>query len=344
MLQTIAVKLIVYDEKIHKRMIYMQKILISEWVPAECLAPYEGKFSFTVPSAEKHAFSYDELLEQIPEYDGCLILDNNGDRRLIDAAKNLKVIANFGVGYDNIDWKYATEIGLPVVNTPTQVTEATAEHAATLIAAVMRGIARYDREVRAGIWKSPNFSDCDTQIEGATLGILGFGRIGRRVCRKMQGFGMNVVYYDKFRASNEVETEFGVTYMEFDDVLKFADCVSLHMPYIPENHHLFRAETFKKMKPTAYFVNCARGKVVDEPALAAALRDGVIKGAGLDVFENEPNVHPELLKLDNVTLTPHIASLTMKARLGMCREALSGITGVLNGEKPNNIVNPQVLK
>lgn len=321
----------------------MQKILISEWVPAQCLVPYEGKFSFTLPSAEKHAFSYEELLEQIPDYDGCLILDNDGDRRLLDAGKKLKVIANFGVGYDNIDWNYATQIGLPVVNTPTQVTEATAEHTATLIVSAMRGIARYDREVRAGIWKSPNFSDCDTQVEGATLGILGFGRIGKRVCRKMQGFGMNVVYYDKFRASREVEKEFGVTYMDFDQVLQIADCVTLHMPYIPENHHLFSAETFRKMKPNAYFVNCARGKIVDEAALAAALRDKVIKGAALDVFEDEPNVNPELLKLDNVTLTPHIASLTMKARLGMCGEALAGITGVLQGEKPYNVVNPQTL-
>lgn len=321
----------------------MKKIVISEWVPEQCLAPYEGKFSFTLPTAEKHAFTYDELLSQIGGFDGCLILDNNGDKRLLDAGKNLKVIANFGVGYDNIDWRYATEIGLPVVNTPTQVTEATAEHTATLIVSAMRGIARYDREVRSGIWKSPNFDDCDTQIEGATLGVLGFGRIGKRVCRKAQGFGMKVVYFDKFRATPEVEKEYDVTYMDFDEVLKVSDCVTLHMPYIPENHHLFNAETFRKMKPTAYFVNCARGKIVDEQALADALRDEIIKAAALDVFEDEPNVNPDLLKLTNVTLTPHIASLTMKARVGMCNEALAGITGVLNGEKPYNVVNPKVL-
>lgn len=321
----------------------MQKIIISEWVPAECLEPYKGEFSFTLPDEEKHAFSYGELLKKIPEYDGCLILDNDGDQKLLDAAKNLKVIANFGVGYDNIDWKYATKIGLPVVNTPTQVTEATAEHTASLIVSAMRGVSRYDREIRAGIWKSPNFDDCDTQVEGATLGILGFGRIGKRVCRKAQGFGMNVIYYDKFRAPEEVEKEFDVTYMEFDEVLKAADCISLHMPYIPENHHLFDAKTFQKMKPTAYFVNCARGKLVDEQALADALKNGVIKAAALDVFENEPNVSPDLLALSNVTLTPHIASLTMKARMGMCGEALAGITGVLKGEKPYNVVNKEVF-
>lgn len=165
----------------------MKKILISEWVPEECLKPYEGEFEFTVPSAEKHAFTYEEAYNMVEDYDGYFILDNDGDQKIIDKAKNLKVIANFGVGYDNIDWKYATQVGLPVVNTPTQVTEATAEHAATLIVAAMRGVARYDKEVRAGIWKSPNFSDCDTQVEGATLGILGFGRIGKRVCRKAPG-------------------------------------------------------------------------------------------------------------------------------------------------------------
>lgn len=167
----------------------MKKILISEWVPEECLKPYEGEFEFTVPSAEKHAFTYEEAYNMVEDYDGYFILDNDGDQKIIDKAKNLKVIANFGVGYDNIDWKYATHVGLPVVNTPTQVTEATAEHAATLIVAAMRGVARYDKEVRAGIWKSPNFSDCDTQVEGATLGILGFGRIGNVYVAKHRDLG-----------------------------------------------------------------------------------------------------------------------------------------------------------
>lgn len=322
----------------------MQKILISEWVPDECLAPYKGEFEFTLPTREQRAFSYDEVLVQIADFDGYLILDNDGDRRLIDAAKNLKVIANFGVGYNNIDWEYATSVGLPVVNTPTQVTESTAEHTASLIASTMRGIARYDREVRRGEWNSPNFSDIDCELYDRTLGIMGFGRIGKRVCRKAQGMGMRVIYYDKFRATPEVEAEYGVTYMEFDDVVKNADCITLHMPYIPENHHIFNAGTFRAMKNSAYLANCARGPIVDEKTLAAALKAGEIKGAGLDVFEDEPNVSPELLELENVTLTPHIASCTLKARIGMANEALAGITGVLKGEKPYNVVNKEVLK
>ena len=208
----------------------------------------------------------------------------------------------------------------------------------------MRGIARYDREVRRGEWNSPNFADIDCEVYGRTLGIMGFGRIGKMVCRKAQGLGMRVIYYDKFRASQEVEKEYDVTYMEFDEVVKNSDCITLHMPYIPENHHIINQEVFQKMKDSAYLVNAARGAVVDEKALAEALASKVIKGAGLDVYEDEPNVSPELLKLDNVTLTPHIASCTLKARMGMCEEALKGITDVLNGEKPYNVVNPEVLK
>lgn len=322
----------------------MMKILISEWVPEACLAPYEGRYEFTYPDKEKGAFSYAEVYDMIEDYDAYFILDNDGDKKIIDKAKNLKVIANFGVGYNNIDWQYATEVGLPVVNTPTTVTEATAEHAVALIISTMRGVARYDREVRQGIWKSPNFSDIDCEVYGRTLGIMGFGRIGKMVCKKAQGLGMNVIYYDKFRAPEEVEKEYDVTYMSFDEVIENSDCITLHMPYIPENHHIINADTFRKMKKSAYLVNAARGAVVDEKALAEALKTREIKGAGLDVFEDEPNVSPELLELDNVTLTPHIASCTLKARMGMCAEALSGITGVLEGEKPYNVVNPEVLK
>ena len=179
----------------------MKKILISEWVPEKCLAPYKEDYDFTCPSREKHAFSYDEVYEMIEDYDAYFILDNEGDKKVIDRAKNLKVIANFGVGYNNIDWKYATEVGLPVVNTPTTVTEATAEHAVALLIATMRGVARYDREVRRGVWNSPNFSDIDCEVYGRTLGIMGFGRIGKMVCKKAQGLGMKVIYFDKYRAS-----------------------------------------------------------------------------------------------------------------------------------------------
>ena len=321
----------------------MKRILISEWVPEECLRPYAGEFDFTMPDHEKYAFTHKELCDMVGDYDALFIRKNKGDKELINQGKRLKVLANFGVGYNNIDWKYATEVGLPVVNTPSSVTEATAEHAVALLMAAMRGVARYDRELRQGIWDSPNFADVDSEIYGKTLGIIGFGRIGKRVCEKAQGLGMKVVYHNRSRASEDVERKYKVTYMSFENLVKNSDCITLHMPYFPENYHFINEETFKMMKKTAYLINTARGQVVDEKALARALESGQIRGAGLDVFEDEPNVTPELLTLDNVTLTPHIASCTLQTRMNMCAEALQGITDVLRGEKPYNVINPEVL-
>ena len=323
-----------------------QKILLSKRVPEQCLAPYEDRFEFTLPPDDT-TFTYERILELLPQYDGYLDIDRDADKRVIDVAveNGVKAIANYGVGYDRIDWKYATERGLPILNTPTSVTEATAELGATLIFSVMRGIARYASQVRRKEWISPLFSDLNTMIAGSTLGIVGFGRIGKRVCRKAQGMGMKVVYYDQYRATPEVEQEFDVTYLPFDELLAVSDCVSLHAPYFPENHHMFNAETFKKMKPTAYFVNTARGKLVDEEALCRALESGQIKGAAMDVFETEPNnVYPGLLKLDNVIMTPHIGSLTMRSRIAMCDEALAGLTTVMEGGVPHNVVNPSVFQ
>lgn len=319
----------------------MMKILTTGPIPECATEKYKKEFEMTVPDKE---LTYDEVSAIIDQYDALFVMVNRADKALIDKGSNLKAIANFGVGYDNIDWKYATEKGIAVINTPTQVTDATAEMTAVLIFDVMRGVARYDKQVRTGKWYAPLFPDHNQAISGSTLGILGFGRIGKMVCKKAQGMGMNVIYYDKFRASEDLEKEYGVTYMEFDEVLKNADCVTLHMPYIPENHHIINMEALKKMKKTAYLVNAARGPIVDEKELCEALKMGVIKGAALDVYEHEPHPYEGLYELENVVLTPHVASGTMKARLGMAEEALSGITGVLKGEKPVNVVNKDVLK
>lgn len=324
-----------------------KKLLLTKWIPEACLAPYEDRYEFTMPDVPDVTMPEEKVLELLPQYDALFAIDFTAGKNVIDAclAHGVKAIANYGVGYDRIDWKYATEVGLPILNTPTSVTEATAELGATLIFATMRGVARYDRQVRQKEWIAPLFSDLNTMIAGSTLGIVGFGRIGKRVCRKAQGMGMKVVYFDQYRAKPEVEQEYDVTYLPFDELLATADCISLHAPYFPENHHMFNAETFRKMKPTAYFVNTARGKLVDEDALYHALKDGVIKGAGLDVFETEPNaVHPGLLELDNVTMTPHIASLTMRSRMAMADEGIAGMTALLEGRIPPNVVNPSVFE
>ncbi|MBQ6468663.1 MAG: 3-phosphoglycerate dehydrogenase [Lachnospiraceae bacterium] len=319
------------------------KILSSYPAPEEGFAPFRDEFDITVP---EKPLTHDDLVKMVGEYDGLYEIVIKIDKEIIDAcaAGKCKVIANNGVGYDNVDVAYATEKGIAIVNTPTQVTEATAEHSATLIFAVMRNVARFDKEVRRHVWDSPFFPTRSVQVEGSTLGVIGFGRIGKRVAVKAQGMGMNVIYYDAFRAPEEVEKEFGVTYMPFDEVIKTADCITIHVPYTPENHHLFNAEIFKKMKKDSFLVNCSRGPVVDEAALAEALKNEEIKGAGLDVFEHEPHPLEELLSLDNVTLTAHCASGTWKTRINMMKEAIEGLCGVLRGEVPYNVVNKEVFK
>lgn len=321
----------------------MKKILISEWVPEECLLVYQDRYKFTVPTKEKRAFSYGELYKMINDYDGCLILDTDVDKNLIDQASNLKVLGNFGAGYNNIDWKYATAVFLPVVNTPTAAREATAEHAIAMILSTMRGVTRYDREIRRGIWNSPNFSDLNSEVFGKTLGIMGFGRIGKAVCKKARGLGMKVLYNDIQRATTIDTQKYQAKFMSFEEILYQSDCITLHMPYHSGNHHLFNEDAFKKMKKNAYFINVSRGPIVDEKALTQALIKGEIKGASLDVFENEPRISPELLALETVTFTPHVASNTMNTHLNMCREALEGIVGVLEGDKPYNVINPETL-
>lgn len=318
------------------------RILATRSIPYEMVSQYNAeKFEITIPD---HILSHDEIKEQLPQYEALLVFSAKIDKDIIDKGVKLKTIGNFGVGYDNIDWQYCTEKGIAVVNTPLKVTEATAEHTVALIMNTIRNVNRYDRDIRRGVWHSKTIVDCDTQVSGSTIGILGFGRIGKCVCKKVQGLGMNVIYYDVFRASEEVEKEYGVTYMKFNDVLKNADCITLHMPYFKENYHLFNAETFKKMKPHSFFVNCARGPIVDEKALYEALKSGYLGGAGLDVFEKEPKIYEPLKELDNIVMTPHIASATIPTRTGMLYEALDGIVGVLSGEIPYNVVNKEVLK
>lgn len=318
----------------------MKKILLTHPVPEVCVEPYREQFSLTIPERKLTA---EEILDMIPEYEGLFLIGSRCGREVLEAGVRLEAVGNFGVGYDNVDVKSASERGVAVINTPTQVTEATAEHCVALIMAVMRGTSYYDRFVRAGNWDVPPFTDRCTLIAGSTLGIIGFGRIGRRICRKAQGLGMQVMYHDKYRISPEEEREYQVTYKEMDELLACCDCISLNMPYTPENHHLINRESFKKMKNTAYLVNGARGPVVDERALVEALQQKEIRGAGLDVFECEPRISPELLGMENVVLTPHIASAALSTRIGMAREALDGITAVLQGEIPYNVVNPQIF-
>ena len=315
------------------------KVLVTQWIPDAVNDTFKNELELIYPSKEKAAFTYEEVLNMISGYDALLTIFNKADQEIIDAGIKLKAIANLGVGYDAIDVPYATQKHIPVINSPTTVTEATAELTMGLIMASMRNIVAYDKSIRKGKWASIAFEDKAIEVFGHTLGIAGFGRIGKSVCKKAQAMGMKVAYYDPFSLSLEEEKAMDVEYMPLEKLFSQCDCVSLHMPYTPENHHLVDEKLLATMKKGSFLVNVARGPIVKESALVEALHNGTLKGAALDVFEFEPNIGKELLACENVVLNPHVGTQTMQVRINMCNESINGIAAVLRGETPYNLVN-----
>lgn len=318
----------------------MKKILVTYPLPAvieeEYDKEYSGRVEFTWTDRQ---LTLEEIKTASKAYQGIFIIRNKADRELIENAPDLEAIATFGVGYNNIDVETANERNIAVINTPVHVAETTAELAVSLMMSTMRGIVRYDRQIRDGIWKAPLFSDTDSRLHGKTLGIVGMGNIGRRVAAKARGLGMNVIYHNRHKINDTDEIALDVTYVTFEELLEKSDVISVHMPYTKENHHRFGMKEFQMMKKSAYFINTSRGAVVNEAELVEALENNVIKGAGLDVFENEPKVSEGLLKLDNVVLTSHCGSATLDTRMGMAKEALDGLCSYLLGGQPFNLVN-----
>jgi glyoxylate reductase len=256
----------------------------------------------------------------------------------------LRIVSNVAVGYDNIDVEAATRHGVLVTNTPGVLTDTTADFAFALLMAAGRRVAEGDRFLRAGRfhgWAIDMMLGQD--LHGATLGLVGVGRIGGAVARRARGFDMRILYSDAVALPTEVENELGATRVDLGRLLEESDFVSLHVPLTPDTHHLISTEQLGRMKPNAVLVNTSRGPVVDEAALGTALREGQIFAAGLDVFEREPEVHPSLLELDNVVLTPHIASASGRTRSKMCEMAVQDLIAGLRGERPKNLLNPEVL-
>ncbi|MBT8136223.1 MAG: D-glycerate dehydrogenase, partial [Gammaproteobacteria bacterium] len=282
-----------------------------ELLAGRCEVDYEGSASGIAPH---------DLPARIADRQAlvCQLTDHIDDA-LLDAAPDLKVIANVAVGFDNIDIPAATRRGIVVTNTPGVLTNTTADFAFTLLLAAARRVAEADRFLRAGLWQQWQINLMSGHdIHGQTLGILGLGRIGQAVARRASGFDMRVIYHDTQRAAQEVEQELGLNYAGKEELLRAADFVSVHVPLTDDTHHYVGADELALMKSTAILVNTSRGPVVDEQALADALHSGRIASAGLDVFENEPDVHPALLQLDNVVLVPHIASASIATRTRMC--------------------------
>ena len=322
----------------------MKKIFVTRWIPEECRAPYRGKYEIICPEQEEAMFSQEEIWRGAETCDALYCIGGvKCGKDLIDRTANARVIGNFGVGYDNGDVEYATQMGKLIINTPDSVTRVTAEHTIALMLSAARSIPLYDREVREmrRCVKKNMFLDRDMLIQNKVCGIVGFGRIGKAVAEMARGLGMKVVFYTTHPPEEEEQRRLGVKYLPFDELLREADVVSCHVPYRRENHHLFGREEFAKMKPSAYFINMARGPVMDERALAEALHSGTIRGAATDVFEFEPEVTKELAEQPNAVLTPHVGSSVREARNAMASEALAGIVSALEGKIPYNAVNPQ---
>jgi len=283
------------------------------------------------------------MMREVAEVDGLLaLLTDRIDAEVMDAGKRLRVISNYAVGYDNIDVPAATQRGIVVGNTPGVLTETTADLAFSLLMAAARRIAEGDRYTRAGKWQTwgPKlFLGYD--LHHATLGLVGMGRIGSEMAKRANGFDMRVLYYDPVRRQ-DLEGSLGVIYVSFDTLLRESDFISLHTPLTEQTRHLIGAPELAKMKLTAILVNSSRGPVVDQQALYEALRDGVIAGAGLDVFEVEPIPQDDpLLTLDNVTVVPHVGSASHATRDKMARMAAENLIAGLQGKLPPNCVNPE---
>lgn len=279
----------------------------------------------------------EELLRRVAGADAIVsLLTERIDGELLDAAgPQLKVVSNVAVGYDNIDVPACTGRGIVATNTPGVLTEATADIAFGLILMATRRLGEGERLIRAGqAWKWGMFFLLGSSLQGKTLGVVGMGGIGQATARRAKAFGMDIVYQSRSEIDPAIAAELGARRVDLDELLTVSDVVSLHCPYGPATHHLIGAEQLAAMKSSTYLVNTARGPIVDEAALAAALRAGVIAGAGLDVFEHEPQVHPELLDLENVTLVPHLGSATVETRTAMAVLAADNTLAVLRGERP----------
>jgi len=321
------------------------KVLVTREIPERGLSKIREFFEVDLWTDEAPP-PKDVILERIRDKDALVsLLTDPIDEEVFDAAPKLRIVSQYAVGYDNIKVEEATKRGVYVTNTPGVLTETVADFTFALMLAVARRVVEADRYVREGKWKVGwhPLMMVGTDVYGATLGIVGLGRIGSAVARRAKGFNMRVIYYDVVRRE-DLEKELGIEYVSLDKLLEESDYVSLHTPLTPQTYHLIGEEQLKKMKKTAFLINTARGKVVDQKALYKALKEGWIAGAGLDVFEQEP-ISPDdpLLELDNVVLAPHAASASYETRSRMAEMVADNLIAFLKGEVPPNLVNKDVV-
>jgi lactate dehydrogenase-like 2-hydroxyacid dehydrogenase len=288
-------------------------------------------------------WSAEELRRRLADKDGVLPTGSDRiDSALLDAAPRLKAVCNIAVGYNNIDLTACSERGIVATNTPGVLDETTADTTWVLLMAAARRITEAERWLRAGNWKGwKNDQFLGVDVHHATLGIIGMGRIGQAVAQRARGFSMRVIYHNRNRLPAKMERAAGATYVTLEKLLRKSDFVSLNMPYTPSSHHLIGAQQIALMKPNAVLVNAARGGIVDDAALIAALKEKRIAAAGIDVFEGEPKFNPGFLELDNVALVPHIGSATGATRTAMALLASKNLVAALSGKRPPNLLNPE---
>lgn len=302
-------------------------VVITAEVPSIATDILSGENEIIIHPVEGRR-SEDDLIEILAEADGAItLLTDPVTRRVLESNPNLRVVGNFAVGVDNIDLEAARQLKIVVTNTPGVLTEATADLTMALILAVTRRVVEGNGIMRRGAFAGwqPLYL-LGQSLQDKQLGIIGMGRIGKAVAHRARAFGMEVVHHSHSHQ------------LPLDALLRTSDIVSIHCPLTPETRHLINAETLKKMKTSAYLINTARGPIVDEPALADALTNGLIRGAGLDVFENEPWVDPRLVSLPNVVLLPHLGSNTVEARSEMARIVATDVAAVLGGRDPHHPV------
>lgn len=287
----------------------------------------------------------EEILRRVKDKDGLVaLLTDRIDEDLLRVGAKLRIVSNVAVGYDNVDVAACTRRGVVATNTPGVLDETTADFAWALLMAVARRLVEGDSYARGGHWKGWNLDQmCGTDVWAKTLGIIGFGRIGKALARRAAGFKMQILYTATKQAAPEVEKEYSAEYRDLNTLLAESDFVSLHVPLNSDTRGLLNGPKFFRMKPTAYVINTARGPVVDEAALVAALEAGKIAGAGLDVFEQEPFIHPGL-KRSNVVMAPHMGSASVETRSKMAAMAAHNVAALFRGQRPPNMINPEVLQ
>lgn len=321
-------------------------ILVAREVFPEILHQLEQHFQVEHNQLDA-AWSREELAAKLQGKAGAFTTGGERiDAQLLQACPQLKIVANMAVGFNNFDLKAMTAQGVLGTNTPDVLTETTADFGFALLMATARRICEGEHFLRAGKWQRWRYDMfAGSEVHGSTLGILGMGRIGQGIARRgAHGFGMKVIYHNRSRLSPELEAECKAQYVSKDELLRSSDHLVLVLPYTPESHHTIGAAEIAQMKPTATLVNIARGGIVDDAALAAALRERRIAAAGLDVFEGEPKVHPDLLQVPNVVLTPHIASATVRTRKAMAQLAADNLIGFLVRGKALTPLNPEALQ